>query len=248
MKKYGAALFDLFDTVVSFDRARIETVQVNGSEMKSTSRAVYSTFQRFYRGVGFEAFYEAFVGSYVEFNEIKERDLREYPNRQRFGLMLRGLGIQSANDDEAALAMTSSHMEGIAAGVYFPEENREVLQKLSRRYRIALVSNFDHAETAYSLLRKFDIERYFEQMVISIEFGWRKPKPDIFRHALERLGVAAEDSVFVGDNFDADVRGSKSVGMDAVWINKFGEQTPEEKSVEPDYTVLRFADIRHFLL
>jgi len=61
---------------------------------------------------------------------------------------------------------------------------------------------------------------------VSDEIGWRKPRRDIFDAALSRLGVRAEESLFVGDRADMDVLGAQQIGMDAAWINKDGEKLP----------------------
>ena len=45
----------------------------------------------------------------------------------------------------------------------------------------------------------------------------RKPDAAIFTRALERCGVGAHETVFVGDNPDVDVFGAMAVGMKAIW-------------------------------
>jgi len=66
----------------------------------------------------------------------------------------------------------------------------------------------------------------FETIVVSDEVGWRKPRRDIFDAALGRLGVRAEESLFVGDRADMDVLGAQQIGMDAAWINRDREPLP----------------------
>lgn len=68
--------------------------------------------------------------------------------------------------------------------------------------------------------RKIDslgIAKYFGVTLISEAEGVRKPDPEIFRRAVDTLGVSAEEAVMVGDNPEADVHGAKSFGMKAVW-------------------------------
>jgi putative hydrolase of the HAD superfamily len=57
-----------------------------------------------------------------------------------------------------------------------------------------------------------------DSAVFCVECGKRKPDPLIFRFALERIGVAAEDAVFVGDDARWDVFGAQSAGMRAVLL------------------------------
>lgn len=61
------------------------------------------------------------------------------------------------------------------------------------------------------------IEDDFDVILISETEGVRKPEAEIFLRALQKLGVKASQSVFVGDHPTADVLGAKSVGMKAVW-------------------------------
>jgi FMN phosphatase YigB (HAD superfamily) len=48
--------------------------------------------------------------------------------------------------------------------------------------------------------------------------GVKKPDPEIFHRALRTLNVRAQDTVFVGDNPEADIRAAKAVGLKAVWM------------------------------
>jgi len=64
------------------------------------------------------------------------------------------------------------------------------------------------------------IENYFEVILISEVEGVRKPEAEIFYRALQKLGVTAEQSVFVGDDPTTDVLGAKSIGMKAVWFRE----------------------------
>ena len=66
-------------------------------------------------------------------------------------------------------------------------------------------------------LRGLGLESYFDALVISEEFGCRKPDARIFLHALERLGVPAGAAVYVGDNPVPDVSGAKRAGLYSIW-------------------------------
>ncbi|MFN9042734.1 MAG: HAD family hydrolase [Betaproteobacteria bacterium] len=53
-------------------------------------------------------------------------------------------------------------------------------------------------------------------------FGSKKPDLAIFRACLSALQVNAEDAVFVGDDFDADMKPSLVLGMRTVWKSPEG--------------------------
>src|SRR5579884_873371 len=247
MKKYKAVIFDLFDTLVNFNRSRLPAADIDGVEIRSTSIEVYKVFQKFHNSVDFKDFYTAFTESYAEFEENKRKNYREFHNRERFRLMIsKMISETNCHFEELVDEMVLVHMGKIASAMEFPEENRHTLKTLKSKYRLAIISNFDHAPTAYGILERFDIKTLFERIFISIEVGWRKPKADIFFSALNYLKIEPEEAIFVGDNFEADVVGSKAVGMDVVWINKNREPIGEGIS-KPDYVVSRFADVNNIL-
>jgi putative hydrolase of the HAD superfamily len=61
------------------------------------------------------------------------------------------------------------------------------------------------------------LQAFMSAVLISETEGIKKPHLEIFQRALQRLGVAPDEAVFVGDNLVADVQGAKSAGMEAVW-------------------------------
>ena len=61
------------------------------------------------------------------------------------------------------------------------------------------------------------IRDYFDVILISEVEQVRKPQTEIFQRAMNRLGVSACDSVFVGDNPEADILGAKSAEMWTIW-------------------------------
>ena len=61
------------------------------------------------------------------------------------------------------------------------------------------------------------ITSFFDTILISEIEGIRKPQSEIFHRALSRLNSVADETVFVGDDSEADVRGAKDAGLKAVW-------------------------------
>jgi HAD superfamily hydrolase (TIGR01549 family) len=74
----------------------------------------------------------------------------------------------------------------------------------------------------YEDLQKMGLLDYFEyeHMAISADLGIRKPNPDIFMHALNKLQVQPEEAAMVGDSLKADVLGAKMLNMLAIWKPK----------------------------
>jgi len=102
---------------------------------------------------------------------------------------------------------------------------------------VALVSNTLSASAALrNSLAAFGItEELLHVIVTSTDVMRVKPRPEPFRRALDALGVAARDAVFVGDSLEADVRGAKALGMTAVWKLNGRHEVPP--APEADHTI-----------
>lgn len=244
MKKYSAIIFDLFDTIVNFDFNHLPEIELRGLRSRTTSTQVYEVFRKYYPEIEFEEFYDPFIESYHEFLEMKSIEFKEFPNRDRYILMLNKMNLTPIDQKDLLIdKMVLAHMNGLASCVELPEENRRTLEYIrTQGYKTAIVSNFDYAPTAYMLLNKFEITNLFEEIVISEEVGWRKPKEIIFHTAIKKMEIEPSESLFVGDNYNADVVGSKAVGMDATWINTKNE--PEaDLDPKPNYIIKNLSEL-----
>ena len=99
--------------------------------------------------------------------------------------------------------------------------------------RMAVVSNSEG--TIEATLREIGLGRHLDTVVDSWIVGVAKPDPRIFRLALDRLGVAADDALMVGDTPAADIDGARAAGIRAVLIDPL--------DLHPAATVPRVPDL-----
>ena len=104
-------------------------------------------------------------------------------------------------------------------GMYLDPETHEVLDALGSRFRLAMITNWDHASKIPELLADLEIDGYFEEVVISDEVGVAKPDPRIFQVALDRTGLRPPEVAYVGDSAE-DVRGSQAAGVHTVLVRR----------------------------
>ncbi len=124
--------------------------------------------------------------------------------------------------------------------VAFPQTH-EILAELKTRHRLAVVSD---AQSVYGLpeLRAAGLAGYFAPIIISGDYGYRKPDPRLFQAALTELQVFPEEAIFVGNDRFRDVHGARQVGMKTILFCPHGNPggTPE---TEPDYILHQYADL-----
>lgn len=247
MRSYRALIFDLFDTLIDFRRDRMPLIQVDGTEVRSTSRHVYDQFKAVCPGVPFEAFYAAFMDGYREAERVRARELREVTSEDRFRLVLSKLQVpfdEMPADFPEWLA--EIHMAKLSEAMAFPPEHRPLLEWARTRYRLAVISNFDHTPTARRLLERNGIAEWFEQVIVSAEEGVCKPHREIFLRTLSRMRLTPREALFIGDNLDIDIAGAKGVGMDVAWVNRGGEAV-RDGIPAPDYTLASLTELRQKL-
>ena len=117
------------------------------------------------------------------------------------------------------------------------------LSDIGKEWRIGLLSNAD-VDYLYPALKCFPVK--FAAVITSEEARCYKPEPGLFHQMLGRLGITAEEAVYVGDRQFEDVKGASGVGMRSVWINRAGLPLDPELP-KPDYQVTSLMQIPEVL-
>ena len=108
--------------------------------------------------------------------------------------------------------------------------NTPLLSRLSRRYRLGIVSNFYGNLT--TVCHNAGIRPFFTVIIDSTRVGCLKPDPRIFQRALDELGMAPADAIFVGDSLPRDMAGARAIGMRHIWLA--GDAAPPVAPCCPD--------------
>jgi FMN phosphatase YigB (HAD superfamily) len=247
MPRYTTVLFDMFDTLVRFDRSRLPLVRLNGQEVHSSVARLYPLAATALPGITLEAFYDAFLGSYRDAEWRRDPDHREIPAAERFGFCYARLGLDPAGvPREVTERLIGLHAACLAECAEPLPGRHELLDWLAGRYRLGLVSNFDYSPTVRRILEDHGILGRFDVVIVSDAVGWRKPSPRIFEAAFAGMGVRAGECLFVGDRPEIDVAGAKEVAMAVAWFNPTGAAFPDELPA-PDYVLGGLAELRPIL-
>ena len=118
---------------------------------------------------------------------------------------------------------------------------QETLDQLKLRYRLAVVSD---AQTAYAIpeLRAVGLGEYFDPVIISGDYGYRKPDARLFQKALDALQLLPGQAIFIGNDRYRDIFGAKQLGMKTVlFYNNQGMGRTE--GAEPDYIIYQFSEL-----
>ncbi|KZZ86473.1 HAD family hydrolase [Bacillus sp. SJS] len=90
-----------------------------------------------------------------------------------------------------------------------------MLRSLSA-YSLGIISN-GYGAFQLRTIQALGIEEYFKVILLSEWEGIKKPDPKIFLRGLEKLHVLPEESIFVGDHIENDVKAARQAGMKTIW-------------------------------
>jgi putative hydrolase of the HAD superfamily len=164
----------------------------------------------------------------------------EYPGMIRE--LLEGFGIEI--DDAALDRFLAAEHAAWEPARQLGAHTHALLDSLrDRGLATGLVSNaFDPGWLLHEDLARMGLEDRLDVAVFSSEIGKRKPHPAIFQAVLERLGVAPEEALFVGDRRYEDIRGAKELGMATVLALWF-RADDDERGLEPDFEAFTPMDV-----
>jgi len=224
-----AVLFDLFDTLLLLESQE--------AYYPPSLRKLHDFLVKNGVNVPFEDFSKVYFEVRNKFYSESRESLEEPHFNVRVSQTLQRFGYNFDVSDQVIVGATMAFADEFMHYVSLDKDALDVLEKLHRKYKLGLISNFAIPECGWKLLDKFGLERFFDVAVISGEINQRKPSPEIFQRALKALGVKASKAVFVGDMLDLDVIGPKKVGMKTVLINR----RPMEKiaDAKPDKVISR---------
>lgn len=127
-------------------------------------------------------------------------------------------------------------------------EAAEALQMLAESgYRLAVISNVVSRSMVPLKLGEYGIKDYFDPILTSASFGWRKPNERIFLECAGLLGLPPAACAYVGDTISRDVNGARRAGYGlAIQIKSFlTAKADRPNDTEPPDAVIR--DLREVL-
>ena len=154
------------------------------------------------------------------------------------------LARRAAQNDKARAKRVAARFLAEASASF--ARNRPLLQILSARYRLGIVSNF--YGNLEAVCEGAGLAQLFGVMVDSQRVGAEKPDPAIFQAALGPLGAGPETTLFVGDSLRRDREGARRMGMGFVWIAPSKVQQAEAAKAPLDHPVVtRFGELAEIL-
>lgn len=230
---YKTIFIDLDDTLWDFS-----------GNSKIAMRHVYEHFNlsRYYPD--YEVYFELY---HIRNNELwtlyhHDRLTKEQLMHERIGFLLRRVGL---NDTPAFVnEINKTYFSSLKNQSGLRPYAKELLQYLTgKSYPLYILSN-GFSEVQFAKMSTAGISHFFSGVILSEEAGVNKPHPDIFHYALKKAGSSPEETVMIGDNYDADIIGAQAAGIDQIYYNPRRDAITADS---PTYTVSSLNEIHNIL-
>lgn len=206
----GGVLLDLFNTLVTPPPAD-ELHAVMRDHGITEDRPAYRWCQA---GLPLAPLFESLAVPFVSARDLcLERRFASIDDAARYLAERTG-----RTPDRQALAASEAVLAAMLDGCRLAPGAELLLDTLRlRNVPVGLVSNID--SFSLPVIERLGLERFFSAPVLSCDLGARKPGAAIFAVAVERLGIAPERVLMVGDSWTSDVVGALRAGLWPVWLD-----------------------------
>lgn len=141
---------------------------------------------------------------------------KDYLIVERFLHLLKKVG---KDDENLALKMNRDFLDTLAEKTILVPYALELMDFCkSGNLPMTILSN-GFTEVQYRKLRNSKIEHYFSHVVLSEAAGGLKPDPAIFEYALKLNDATVDETLMIGDSYEADIVGAVHSGIDALFLN-----------------------------
>jgi len=155
-----------------------------------------------------------------------QADQEQYKDREVFWVnfarrRLVALGCHPREAQALAPKASVYMAENYKPQTLVPDEALALLASIKESgYVLGVVSNRD--DPFHEELKELKLDSYFKFSLAGGEVNSFKPDPHIFEHALELSGTSANETIYVGDNYFADIIGSRGAGLVPVLLDPSG--------------------------
>lgn len=231
MMQYKNLFIDLDDTLWD--------IHLNGKEC----------LQEIYLDYGYDAYYPTFDDYYDVYIPGNSRlwamygrgeITKETLTVERFLAPVRAFGI---DDPDYAKRLSDDFLERTTLKTKLIDGALDLLHYLKPKYKMHILSN-GFREVQFKKIENSGLRSFFEKIILSEDASINKPHPDIFTYALKNTNSRRDQTLMIGDNWDADIVGAHKSAIAQIWFNPTGK-APE--GFEPTFTVRTLEEIKNIL-
>lgn len=227
--KYEVILFDADETLFDFKK----------SEKEALKKTMLKFNIKYNENYHLKVYKEINAAIWSEFEQglITQEKLKI----ERFKRLLDKLNIKS---DE--IYFSKLYTEHLAEASFLFEDSINLVKNLNKYYKLSIITN-GLTSVQDKRIRKSNIAKYFDSIIISEEILLAKPNPKIFEYTLNHMNFYDKSKVLmVGDSLTSDIQGGINFGIDTCWYNP--NKIKNKTSIKPTYEISNFDELKLLLI
>ncbi|NMD70455.1 HAD family hydrolase [Bacillus sp. DNRA2] len=208
--------------------------------VREAARELYASYETysFTQMIGINPF-EGLWGNFLDDHDDFRKMATIVPTYRK-DAWTNGLKKLGIDDPEFGYELAERFPEERRKTPYVYEETFHTLDALKGNYKLLMLTNGSPDLQNTKLAITPELVPYFDQILISGDFGRGKPDPSIFEHALKLMNLSKDEVLMVGDNLMTDILGANTVGIKSVWINRHDK---ERNEVIPTYEIKHLEEL-----
>ncbi|NNL32352.1 MAG: noncanonical pyrimidine nucleotidase, YjjG family [Flavobacteriaceae bacterium] len=136
--------------------------------------------------------------------------------------------------------LSIDYIDNLSSFNHLFDNTIEILDYLKPKYKLHIITN-GFKEVQHGKLNNANIDHYFDTVTNSEMVGVKKPDPKIFNHALNMARADVQNSIMIGDNYEADILGALQLGIEAICFNYHKERIDDSvKTVDNLIEIKRY--------
>lgn len=204
-----AILFDFYGTIANYGNMKEADIQ--------TWKVIFEYISSKVKSITYEEFINRWNPIFTSFISLEEKS-EESILLTKISKLLYSFNIEC--DSKTIARIGDMCLKTWQSYISFPDDMVMIFDLLKSRFKLGIVSNFDHPSHLRRLLSERRIANFFESVIISGEIGIMKPNSKIFYKALNELNVSPDETIFIGDNIIDDIDGARNIGCKTILIDR----------------------------
>jgi putative hydrolase of the HAD superfamily len=141
------------------------------------------------------------------------------------------------SEDQISTLVDFEHEYLMHCGHYYPDVEPFLASVKAKGLISGVISNCSYG--AATLIERLNVRKLVDDVFLSFEVGYRKPDPEIYRHALRALGVEPGQALYIDDQVKF-CEGAVRIGMPALLMNR---SVSDHRQAEYDYPYVSALDV-----
>ncbi len=226
--KYELILFDADETLFDFKKA----------EKQALERTMFALGLDYQENVHLPIYKKVNTGLWRELEDglITQNQLKT----ERFKRFSTAIEVKCDEHNFSKL-----YTEFLGQGSFLFDDSIKLIKSIYQHCKLMIITN-GLTTVQDNRIRKSEIAKYFDEIIVSEDIGVSKPNPKIFEYSVDKIQEIDKSKILmVGDSLSSDIQGGINFGIDTCWYNPNNDENTGV--IKPTFEIKSLMDLSKLL-